>query len=135
MKGKILIADDEPRIRKIMTLLLSQEGYEVKSVENGKEAVAEATLFNPDVILLDQQMPIMNGTEALDKIRLMRPNQVMMLVTAFGTISLAVDAVKKGSYDFIEKFFNSLCRYPVMFSIDHIGYGHHTDTGFVGDIF
>ena len=107
MKGKILIADDEPRIRKIMTLLLSQEGYEVKSVENGKEAVAEATLFNPDVILLDQQMPIMNGTEALDKIRLMRPNQVMMLVTAFGTISLAVDAVKKGAYDFIEKPFDN----------------------------
>ena len=107
MKGKVLIADDEPRIRKIMTLLLSQEGYEVKSVENGKEAVAEATLFNPDVILLDQQMPIMNGTEALDKIRLMRPNQVMMLVTAFGTISLAVDAVKKGAYDFIEKPFDN----------------------------
>ena len=107
MKGKILIADDEPRIRKIMTLLLSQEGYEVKSVENGKEAVAEATLFNADVILLDQQMPIMNGTEALDKIRLMRPNQVMMLVTAFGTISLAVDAVKKGAYDFIEKPFDT----------------------------
>lgn len=42
MKGKVLIADDEPRIRKIITLLLSQEGYEVKSVENGKEAVAEA---------------------------------------------------------------------------------------------
>ena len=107
MKGKVLIADDEPRIRKIITLLLSQEGYEVKSVENGKEAVAEATLFNPDVILLDQQMPIMNGTEALDKIRLMRPNQVMMLVTAFGTISLAVDAVKKGAYDFIEKPFDN----------------------------
>lgn len=107
MKGKVLIADDEPRIRKIMTLLLSQEGYEVKSVENGKAAVAEATLFNPDVILLDQQMPIMNGTEALDKIRLMRPNQVMMLVTAFGTISLAVDAVKKGAYDFIEKPFDN----------------------------
>lgn len=107
MKGKVLIADDEPRIRKIMTLLLSQEGYEVKSVENGKEAVAEATLFDPDVILLDQQMPIMNGTEALDKIRLMRPNQVMVLVTAFGTISLAVDAVKKGAYDFIEKPFDN----------------------------
>lgn len=107
MKGKVLIADDELRIRKIMTLLLSQEGYEVKSVTNGKEAVAEATLFNPDVILLDQQMPVMTGTEALDKIRLMRPNQVMILVTAFGTISLAVDAVKKGAYDFIEKPFDN----------------------------
>lgn len=107
MKGKVLIADDEPRIRKIVSLLLAQEGYEVKTVTNGKEAVSEATLFQPDVILLDQQMPVMTGTEALEKIQAVRPNQVVILVTAFGTISLAVDAVKKGAYDFIEKPFDN----------------------------
>lgn len=107
MKGKILIADDEPRIRKIISLLLTQEGYEVKAVTNGKEAVNEMTLFQPDVILLDQQMPVMTGTEALEKIQAVRPHQVVILVTAFGTISLAVDAVKKGAYDFIEKPFDN----------------------------
>lgn len=107
MKGKILIADDEPRIRKIMTLLLMQEGYEVQSVTNGKEAVTEAAVFQPDVILLDQQMPVMTGMEALEKIQAIRPNQVVLLITAFGTISLAVDAVKKGAYDFIEKPFDN----------------------------
>lgn len=107
MKGKVLIADDEPRIRKIVSLLLIQEGYEVKTVANGKEAVSETTLFRPDVILLDQQMPVMTGTEALEKIQAVRPNQVVILVTAFGTISLAVDAVKKGAYDFIEKPFDN----------------------------
>lgn len=107
MKGKILIADDEPRIRKIISLLLTQEGYEVKAVTNGKEAVNEATQFQPDVILLDQQMPVMTGTEALEKIQAVRPHQVVILVTAFGTISLAVDAVKKGAYDFIEKPFDN----------------------------
>lgn len=107
MKGKILIADDEPRIRKIISLLLTQEGYEVKAVTNGKEAVSETTLFQPDVILLDQQMPVMTGTEALEKIQAVRPHQVVILVTAFGTISLAVDAVKKGAYDFIEKPFDN----------------------------
>ncbi|MCD7923916.1 MAG: sigma-54 dependent transcriptional regulator [Bacteroides sp.] len=107
MKGKVLIADDEPRIRKIMTLLLTQEGYKVKSVTNGKEAVTEAASFHPDVILLDQQMPVMTGMEALEKIQVARPNQVMILITAFGTISLAVDAVKKGAYDFIEKPFDN----------------------------
>lgn len=107
MKGKVLIADDEPRIRKIMSLLLTQEGYEVKSVTNGKEAVTEAASFHPDVILLDQQMPVMTGMEALEKIQAARPNQVMILITAFGTISLAVDAVKKGAYDFIEKPFDN----------------------------
>lgn len=107
MKGKILIADDEPRIRKIISLLLAKEGYEVKAVTNGKEAVNEATQFQPDVILLDQQMPVMTGTEALEKIQAVRPHQVVILVTAFGTISLAVDAVKKGAYDFIEKPFDN----------------------------
>lgn len=107
MKGKVLIADDEPRIRKIISLLLAKEGYEVKAVTNGKEAVNEATQFQPDVILLDQQMPVMTGTEALEKIQAVRPHQVVILVTAFGTISLAVDAVKKGAYDFIEKPFDN----------------------------
>lgn len=107
MKDKILIADDEPRIRKIMSVLLMQEGYEVKSVANGKEAVTETAAFQPDVILLDQQMPVMTGLEALEKIQAIRPNQVIILITAFGTISLAVDAVKKGAYDFIEKPFDN----------------------------
>lgn len=107
MKGKILIADDEPRIRKIMSVLLMQEGYEVKSVANGKEAVTETAAFQPDLILLDQQMPVMTGLEALEKIQAIRPNQVIILITAFGTISLAVDAVKKGAYDFIEKPFDN----------------------------
>lgn len=107
MKGKVLIADDEPRIRRIMTLLLQEEGYEVKAVSNGSEAVVETALFNPDVILLDQQMPVMTGTEALEKIHLSRPNQVVIMVTAFGTISLAVDVVKKGAYDFVEKPFDN----------------------------
>lgn len=107
MKGKVLIADDEPRIRKIISLLLAKEGYEVKAVTNGKEAVNEATQFQPDVILLDQQMPVMTGTEALEKIQAVCPHQVVILVTAFGTISLAVDAVKKGAYDFIEKPFDN----------------------------
>lgn len=107
MKGKVLIADDEPRIRKIISLLLAKEGYEVKVVTNGKEAVNETTQFQPDVILLDQQMPVMTGTEALEKIQAVRPHQVVILVTAFGTISLAVDAVKKGAYDFIEKPFDN----------------------------
>lgn len=107
MKGKVLIADDEPRIRKIISLLLAKEGYEVKAVTNGKEAVNETTQFQPDVILLDQQMPVMTGTEALEKIQAVRPHQVVILVTAFGTISLAVDAVKKGAYDFIEKPFDN----------------------------
>lgn len=107
MKVKIVVADDEPRIRKMICRLLMDEGYEVMPVENGREAVEALLSFQPDVILLDQQMPVMTGVEALEEIKQISPNQVVLFVTAFGSISLAVDAVKKGAYDFIEKPFDN----------------------------
>lgn len=107
MKAKIVVADDEPRIRKMICRLLTDEGYEVMPVENGREAVEALLSFQPDVILLDQQMPVMTGVEALEEIKQISPNQVVLFVTAFGSISLAVDAVKKGAYDFIEKPFDN----------------------------
>ena len=104
---KVLIADDEPGIRRMLCLLLEEEGYEVKAVENGKEAVDILLQFRPDIVLLDQQMPVMPGIEALEKIKLLNPDQIVVFITAFGTVSLAVDAVKKGAYDFIEKPFDN----------------------------
>ena len=104
---RILIADDEPRIRRIVSLLLGDAGYEVKTASNGGEAVALAESFAPDIILLDQQMPVMNGTEAMQRILKKNPDQVIILMTAYGTISLAVEAVKGGAYDFIEKPFDN----------------------------
>jgi len=106
-KGKILIADDEPGIRRMIGILLEEEGYVVKAVENGKEAVDALLQFRPDLVLLDQQMPVMTGVEAFEKIKLLNPNQIVIFITAFGSISLAVDAVKKGAYDFIEKPFDN----------------------------
>ena len=102
MKAKIVVADDEPHIRKMISRLLTDEGYEVKPAENGREAVEVFLSFQPDVVLLDQQMPVMTGVEALEEIKRISPNQTVLFVTAFGSISLAVDAVKKGAYDFIE---------------------------------
>ena len=107
MKAKIVVADDEPRIRKMIARLLTDEGYDVMPVENGREAVEALLSFQPDVILLDQQMPVLTGVEALEEIRRISPTQVVLFVTAFGSISLAVDAVKKGAYDFIEKPFDN----------------------------
>ncbi|WP_195372720.1 MULTISPECIES: sigma-54 dependent transcriptional regulator [Parabacteroides] len=107
MKAKIVVADDEPHIRKMICRLLTDEGYEVKPAENGREAVEVFLSFQPDVVLLDQQMPVMTGVEALEEIKRISPNQTVLFVTAFGSISLAVDAVKKGAYDFIEKPFDN----------------------------
>lgn len=107
MKAKIVIADDEARIRKVIARLLTDEGYEVMLVENGREAVNALLSFQPDVILLDQQMPVLTGVEALEEIKRIIPNQTVIFVTAFGSVSLAVDAVKKGAYDFVEKPFDN----------------------------
>jgi DNA-binding NtrC family response regulator len=107
MKAKILIADDEASIRKVMSLLLREEGYEVMAVENGQEAVEALPSFRPDVVLLDQQMPVLNGMETFEAIKKQFPEQVVIFITAYGSISLAVDTVKKGAYDFIEKPFDN----------------------------
>ncbi|MDR1274019.1 MAG: sigma-54 dependent transcriptional regulator [Odoribacteraceae bacterium] len=107
MNARVLIADDEAKIRKVMTLLLRDEGYEVAAVADGLSAVCEAASFRPDVILLDQQMPDMTGMEALKRIKEARPGTVAIIVTAHGSISLAVNAIKDGAYDFIEKPFDN----------------------------
>jgi DNA-binding NtrC family response regulator len=107
MNARILIADDEAKIRKVMTLLLRDEGYEVSAVADGLSAVHEAERFRPDVVLLDQQMPDMTGMEALKRIKSAYPGTVIIIVTAHGSISLAVNAIKDGAYDFIEKPFDN----------------------------
>ena len=104
---RILIADDEAKIRKVISLLLQDEGYEVLTVDNGIDAVKEAERFNPDLVLLDHQMPGLTGTEALKEIKSRRPNQVVIIITAHGSISLAVNSIKDGAYDFIEKPFDN----------------------------
>jgi len=104
---RILIADDETKIRKVISLLLKDEGYEVLAVDNGLDAVREAERYNPDLVLLDQQMPGLTGTEALKEIKSRRPNQVVIIITAHGSISLAVNTIKDGAYDFIEKPFDN----------------------------
>ncbi|MCD8186593.1 MAG: sigma-54 dependent transcriptional regulator [Rikenellaceae bacterium] len=107
MNQRILIVDDEVRIRKIMTLLFREEGYRVLAVENGREALRVIGEFDPDVVLLDQQMPGMSGTQVLEKIKQIRPEQTVLFVSAFGSVSLAGAAIRKGAFYFIEKPFDN----------------------------
>ena len=103
MKHKILIIDDEKNIRDIFSLLLEEKDYFVQTAENGKEGLKKALHFNPDVILLDMNMPDYSGIEILAKIKEKTPTTEVIIITAFGTIQNAVEATKLGAYDYLEK--------------------------------
>ncbi len=103
MKHKILIIDDEKNIRDIFSLLLEEKDYFVKTAKNGKEGLKKNLSFNPDVILLDMNMPDFSGIEVLAKIKKNTPAVEVIIITAFGTIQNAVEATKLGAYDYLEK--------------------------------
>ncbi len=104
---RVLIVDDEEKIRKVLTRLLEDEDYSVKSVENGQKAIAVSALYKPDIILMDQNMPGLNGIDALVTIKEKYPSITVIIITAHGEVSLAVDSIKKGAYDYLEKPFDN----------------------------
>ena len=107
MASKILVADDEKKICNILTKILSEEGYKVKAVTSGEEAVNIVDEFQPELILMDQNMPGISGIEAMEQIKEKRPQSTVIVITAYGSIPLAVDAMKKGAYDYISKPFDN----------------------------
>lgn len=107
MNKKILIVDDEEKIRKIVSRILKDEGFLVKSAKDGQAACKACIDYSPAVILMDQNMPKMNGIDAMKIIKEKYPQIVVIIITAYGEIGLAVNAIKKGAYDYIEKPFDN----------------------------
>ena len=103
VKPSLLIVDDDLMIRKTMTRILKKEGYGVKSVSSGKEVFKGELLASTDVILLDLQLGKESGFDVLEKVRELAPNVVVIVVTGYGDVSSAVEAMRKGAYQFIEK--------------------------------
>jgi len=104
-KGKILVVDDEQSIREFMELLLSKEGYEVRTSPQATLALKLHEREKFDLVFLDIQMPQMSGIEALAAFKKIDPTIEIIIITAFGTAEIAVDVIKKGAYDFIAKPF------------------------------
>jgi DNA-binding NtrC family response regulator len=107
MSKNIMLVDDEDKIRNILSRLLTNEGYKVLAVGNGRQALELFPSFNPDLMILDYQMPVMTGMELMHEIKKLNPEQTIVFLTAFGNVSLAVEAIKQGAYDFIEKPFDN----------------------------
>jgi DNA-binding NtrC family response regulator len=104
MPERILIIDDEENIRQMLRLALEASDYEVGEAGDGMEAFA---ILGGDpawnVILLDQRLPIMEGTEVLRRIKVLAPQARVVMMTAFASIELAVQAMKLGATDFLRK--------------------------------
>jgi DNA-binding NtrC family response regulator len=103
MKPRVLIIDDEKNIRDVFSLLLEDHGYEVGTAETGEAGVEAARAFEPDVVLLDMNLPDIPGLEVLARLKETRPATGIVIVTAFGTIRSAVEATKLGAYAYLEK--------------------------------
>jgi DNA-binding NtrC family response regulator len=106
-KGKILIVDDEEKIRNILGAILRDEGYEVELAQDGVEAIEKASAFKPQLLIVDLQMPRMNGLETIQRIKARLPGAVAIILTAYGTIQSAVQAIKQGVYDYLTKPFDN----------------------------
>ena len=101
--AKILIADDSASMRRQLEKLLSARGHEVIVGEDGVDAVVLFKQERPELVILDVSMPILNGIEALQKIRLMDQDAKVVMVTAEKDSSTVLGAVKLGAGDFIAK--------------------------------
>jgi two-component system cell cycle response regulator len=106
-KGKVLIVDDAPDTLDIIQKLLSFEGYEVILAVTGEEGVKKVQEEKPDVVLMDINLPGIDGTEALKRIRTINPIQSVIMLTAFATVENAIRALKEGASDFVKKPFEN----------------------------
>src|SRR5579864_566011 len=100
MKGRILIVDDESNARAALSEILGDEGYTTETAADGFKALGKLEDFAPDVILTDLKMPGLDGITFMGKARAAAPGAVFVVMTAFGTISSAVDAMKKGAENY-----------------------------------
>jgi two-component system, NtrC family, nitrogen regulation response regulator NtrX len=101
--SNILIVDDEKAIRKTLSEILSYEGYKIDEAGDGEEGIRKFRDKEYDVILCDIKMPKMDGIEFLDKAKELNPDIPIIMISGHGTIETAVEAVKKGAYDYISK--------------------------------
>ena len=102
---RVLVVDDEKVIREILSDFLSMEGYVVRTVENGFEALQELQQRSYNLVITDLKMPRMGGLELLEQINDKRLGVLTVIMTGFGTVETAIEAMKKGAYDYILKPF------------------------------
>jgi DNA-binding NtrC family response regulator len=107
MKEKILVVDDNKNLQFILANLLTDEGFKVVSLTNGKKAVEVAKAESPDLMLLDIRLPGISGMDILAELKKLELDFPVLMITAFGDVKSAVKAIKSGAYDYVTKPFDN----------------------------
>jgi len=102
---RILVVDDEENIRLVLRTLLRKNGYEVETAEDGEQAIAQLDRFDPDVVLTDVRMPKVGGLDLLGTLQAKGHRATVIVMSAYGSVDLALEAMKAGAYDYIQKPF------------------------------
>ncbi len=102
---RVLVVDDEENIRHMLKLILKKAGYEVKAVDNGQAALEELSVSGWDMVLSDIRMPQMDGHQLLDTLAQRDIATTVIMMSAYGDRDTALEAIKKGAYDYISKPF------------------------------
>jgi DNA-binding NtrC family response regulator len=105
-KGSILVVDDEANARNALAELLRDEGYRVETAADGFKALGKLEEGVPDLVLTDLKMPGMGGVELLERVRAQHEETIVVVMTAFGAVDTALDAMKKGAADYLTKPLN-----------------------------
>jgi two-component system response regulator AtoC len=105
---RVLIADDDASIRSLLTDLLSDEGYETIEVKSGAEVLRAVPKVEPNLLILDLRMPDMDGIEVLRRLGAQGHKMPVLMMTAFGTASSAIEATKLGAHDYLTKPFEDI---------------------------
>ena len=102
----ILIVDDDESVRRVMQMQLEEAGYNAVAASDGADALAKMEAANPFLLITDLKMPGMSGLDLLTTVKKRYPDTTVIIITAFGTVSTAVEAMKSGAYDYITKPFD-----------------------------
>ncbi len=106
-KPRVLVVDDEKYIRELLADFLAMEGYFVRTASDGRVAMSELQLSAYDLIVSDLKMPNMGGLELLEYVCRAHPHTPMVIMTGFGTVETAIEAMKRGAYDYVLKPFKA----------------------------
>ena len=103
--ARVLVVDDEAHVRSMMGSTLERNGYEVQLASSGREALEALALNNFDLLLTDIVMQDLNGIALLERVHAQQPNLPVVMVTAIHDISVAIDSMRRGAYDYLLKPF------------------------------